>query len=618
MTDLARLVVKLEAQNAQFLSEMEKSRKQLGGFEASVRKTVASIKGQFIGLAAGFSIGAIVGFVKHAADAADQQRDLAESVGLTATQLSALNYAIIQDGGDSELLGKALFKVNEQLGEAATKGGNAAKTFEKFGISVADIRDGTVGTDEALKRIADKFESMPDGVQKSSLAAELLGTKLGQRLIPFLNEGSAGLKRLADQGKEAGAVMDEKTSKAVARAKDQLDALSQTLQTKTLVALKDFADFFGLIAHTTPEEKIGDMQRDLIKLNAQLDILLSKKNSVLGRFAFTAEDERELQRVNALMLLTNEAMERQIKLRDAPKPDKPKDKPIFVDDENKKKLDAQIVSLKEQEATLGQTSIQIELYKLKQLGAKDATIEWARGVLTLQQNIKDTKSVIDDIQTPIEELRAKIVRLNELRNTNGADGQPLLSDEQYRAGVAKATAQFDAIAEKAKQTGMTMTEYWVEAAHNMQDAFAAFLFDPFKDGLEGMLRDFGRIIQQMAAQAAAAEIFSKLTAGAQGGSFGSFIQGIFTSGATSSGTSASTPPARAGGGVVSAGMPYIVGEVGKELFVPDSSGYIVPHEKMGQMGGSVTQVFNINTPDANSFRSSQRQIQRSGRRSLGV
>ena len=53
---------------------------------------------------------------------------------------------------------------------------------------------------------------------------------------------------------------------------------------------------------------------------------------------------------------------------------------------------------------------------------------------------------------------------------------------------------------------------------------------------------------------------------------------------------------RAMGGPVSAGSPYVVGEKGPELFVPSSSGSIVPNGAMGSSGGSaggVTVNYNI-------------------------
>lgn len=53
---------------------------------------------------------------------------------------------------------------------------------------------------------------------------------------------------------------------------------------------------------------------------------------------------------------------------------------------------------------------------------------------------------------------------------------------------------------------------------------------------------------------------------------------------------------RAEGGPVNAGLPYVVGERGPELFVPRSSGSIVPNGAMGSSGGSaggVTVNYNI-------------------------
>ena len=52
------------------------------------------------------------------------------------------------------------------------------------------------------------------------------------------------------------------------------------------------------------------------------------------------------------------------------------------------------------------------------------------------------------------------------------------------------------------------------------------------------------------------------------------------------------------GGMVKEGQPYMVGEAGKELFVPNQSGTIVPNHDLGQ---PVNVNFNINTVDARGF-----------------
>jgi hypothetical protein len=59
------------------------------------------------------------------------------------------------------------------------------------------------------------------------------------------------------------------------------------------------------------------------------------------------------------------------------------------------------------------------------------------------------------------------------------------------------------------------------------------------------------------------------------------------------------------GGSVRKNQPVIVGDSasgrGGELFVPNSSGQIVPNSRLGSMGGGVNVNFNINTVDASGF-----------------
>ena len=61
---------------------------------------------------------------------------------------------------------------------------------------------------------------------------------------------------------------------------------------------------------------------------------------------------------------------------------------------------------------------------------------------------------------------------------------------------------------------------------------------------------------------------------------------------------------RADGGAVSGGTPYLVGERGAEMFVPNSSGQIITNENIsnqGQSQSSPTINFNISAVDAVGF-----------------
>jgi hypothetical protein len=86
------------------------------------------------------------------------------------------------------------------------------------------------------------------------------------------------------------------------------------------------------------------------------------------------------------------------------------------------------------------------------------------------------------------------------------------------------------------------------------------------------------------------------------------ISGAFTS---KGGTGAPATPKKglAIGGSVQRGVPTIVGERGAELFLPASSGSIVPNNKMGGNGGTtVVQNINISTGVSQTVRAEIAQL----------
>jgi hypothetical protein len=144
---------------------------------------------------------------------------------------------------------------------------------------------------------------------------------------------------------------------------------------------------------------------------------------------------------------------------------------------------------------------------------------------------------------------------------------------------------FDSLTQPVEMAASVWDAYAEQGARNIQNAFAEFLFDPFEDGLRGMARGFVDAIRQMLAQYLA---FTAITGigGALGNSSNPFLSSIggFLSGA------------RASGGPVSAGGAFLVGEQGPEIFVPRSSGQIIPNGAMG--GVSVSYSIDARGADA--------------------
>jgi hypothetical protein len=142
----------------------------------------------------------------------------------------------------------------------------------------------------------------------------------------------------------------------------------------------------------------------------------------------------------------------------------------------------------------------------------------------------------------LEQARLRDAIATAAENGAGEDLLETLRNElQLRENITDALVrkdqrktEFDAHVEAMKKSLDDMSEFSKQAAKNMQDAFADFLFDPFAKGANDMLKSFGQTVQKMIAQAASAQILKTLlgdmgstgkVGGLIGDLFGSFFKG---------------------------------------------------------------------------------------------
>ena len=177
--------------------------------------------------------------------------------------------------------------------------------------------------------------------------------------------------------------------------------------------------------------------------------------------------------------------------------------------------------------------------------------------------------------------------------------------------IAKDTKKNDI--EDAKKTAEGVTDTWTEfskqAAHNIQDAMADFFINPTKDGMESIGESFGKMVQKMIAQAAAAQLGKLLfgdmgKSGDVGGLVGDLFKGassfdwksIFSFANGGIMTSAGAVPLHkyAMGGVANSPQLAMFGE-GRtpEAYVPLPDGRRIPVHMQGGGGGSLHQTLNF-------------------------
>ncbi|MCP5017697.1 MAG: hypothetical protein GY938_20860, partial [Ketobacter sp.] len=151
------------------------------------------------------------------------------ATGISTESLSRLGYMAELTGANFDTLVKGFRKLQRSMYDSNEGLETQARAFRQLGVSVSDSGGKLRDTEEVMGDVADAFARMEDGAQKSALATVIFG-RAGQDMIPFLNQGRAGLKAMSDEADQLGITMSGKLTKAAEDTNDNLTRLSTAIQ----------------------------------------------------------------------------------------------------------------------------------------------------------------------------------------------------------------------------------------------------------------------------------------------------------------------------------------------------------------------------------------------------
>jgi hypothetical protein len=126
---------------------------------------------------------------------------------------------------------------------------------------------------------------MEDGATKTALAIQIFG-KSGAEMIPLLNGGADGMKRLAEESDRTGNTISTKTAAAAEKFNDTLTRIGEIMQgvvnkvmEAALPALQSLADTlaspdFATAAQTLATNVIGGIDKIIDRLTAAINLLV--------------------------------------------------------------------------------------------------------------------------------------------------------------------------------------------------------------------------------------------------------------------------------------------------------------------------------------------------------
>jgi hypothetical protein len=525
-------------------------------------------------------------------------KDASETLGLTVTQLHALERAGIDTGNSAEQINTFITKFVGGLEKMKDGEGDLFKTLQKLDIELVKQLNGAKTTADAIDILAAAYARLKTESEKVELARAAggrSGAAVGRLLTEISSVGgfeklTAQSKNLDEVAKKADAISD-----SIKKIKKETDEVWGSMFTFEILALqKQEAELMQSLAHWVDE----------VQRNARKSGFAEWVNTTFSEFLRKMEVTRNFMK----QLRMDEAGMVDPKTGkiagvggltgapSAPIPGVnvplPPGKPAALKAEQEAKLtNAQdLARLKDLVSVLGDAVTVAEQYRLKRLEIqklvdagtfKKGSEEEARAIKAADDAMKASIAATREklgVSTEQQIITAKVTEATLAAahaNLTEAETQKAVTIAKREAldvidkmrERQSATPQLQALQNEIARTDKVMDKFAVSSLSNVENAFVDLasqtktLADAFKAMVDSILKDLIRLLVRKTIIAPLAEMLQGLGAGLGGGTSTGF---------------GFTAQARAMGGPVKAGKLYKVGEQGMEYFIPNSDGQIVP------------------------------------------
>lgn len=210
----------------------------------------AGIVGGIIGAALGGAATLLYTGFANAAKNINETAKASKQLGIGVENMSRLDFAARSADLTTQDLVGTIQSLQRTQTQAAKPGSEMNKLFAQMGINAVDATGKLRDSEAVLRDVADLFQRMPDGTNKSALALKLFGTE-NQNVIGLLNQGSRGLDEMAKKSDELGYTLSGETAKGVQEFYNELDDVKLQIEAMYRQALPGLLpllkDFSGLL-----------------------------------------------------------------------------------------------------------------------------------------------------------------------------------------------------------------------------------------------------------------------------------------------------------------------------------------------------------------------------------
>jgi len=536
-------------------NSVTKGLKGVGGVAKAATMGVAKV-----GIAATATATAISALAKVNIDFMDKLGKTSSKLGITAEFLQNMRFAAEQTGVKVEALDMGLQRFIRRAAEAAQGTGEAKRAFEQLGIELKND-DGT------LRDVRDVLFDVADGLKNTSSSGEQVRLAFkffdseGVSLVNTLKNGADGLREFQEEAENLGIIISSQSIKKAEMFADSLNVLKKQITAVTanvtsafIPILEDIATKFS---DTIAKAKGAEEGFEGFGKQVAISVLEFMKQTLIGVLSFINEVEQRLITFASTKI----------------------GKQIFGDiGEENQKVQAEFDKLKDRydalmRAFMGEDQIFLDIFGDNEaiVGAENLLAEMTKVRSELIELDKQLHGENPEENPIVKAFDAAIKKVQEFKLE--------LKEKPKTTFEEEVSEKVQAFSDSIGVTQDNISNLTINTMKNFEDRIVEGLKNgklAFKDFADFVIEQILRIAIQEA-------ILKPIT-----GSVESFFGNIFSN--------------KSLGGSVKAGTPYMVGETGRELFVPNQDGQIVSNTDLRQSGDQAPTVnFNISTVDAAGF-----------------
>lgn len=453
--------------------------------------------------------------------------------GVTSAQASAFGAAMASIGVQAELGGSTVGRVMQEIANVVTAGGKSLDDFSKsLNVNSQELKrlfedDRIAGFELVLEGIASKGTSAGLALEQVGLG----GAQVAKTIIPLANNIDIFRKslELANAETENATALDREFEATLSSLNSQwkiskniLEGYGRAIGDVLLPPLTKLLSLFNSLNQEAANDPISQQVKKVTDLQERLKTLQTRRD-FLGPLAFLGPNKKEFDLLEQQIEDSIDDLARlgptfETVAKNAGKTETAVGKTSQeientgkVSKKAKTEAESFAEALIKEANEAGKTRFEVLRLNAARLGQADSLEPYIRVLeeqARIEREVSEQQRQHENDLRKVEQLTGSARTKQEVYNDELAELSRLLdtgklSYDTYNKSLQKIEDELHKTENTGRDVFDRLNQFGIQAARNIQTSFADFFFDPFEQGLGGLVSSFGRAIRRMLAEAAA-------------------------------------------------------------------------------------------------------------------